>query len=48
MHASRDIFAHRWTRLLKQQSSITVYRLPTKEKQTSDFRIYGERKTEAQ
>jgi hypothetical protein len=31
-------FTHRWARLMKQQSPITAYRLPTKEK-TSVFRF---------
>jgi hypothetical protein len=30
-------YQHRWARLLKQQSSITVHRLPTKEKKTFVF-----------
>jgi hypothetical protein len=39
---------HRWARLQKQPSSITVCQLPTKDKKNSFFICANKRETEAQ
>jgi hypothetical protein len=38
--SSIEILTHRWASLLKQQSSITIYRLPTKENKVVPFSAY--------